>query len=93
MDFGENDLARVGGGCFSLLIQPHQIDQRRQIALQHRHVVADKREGVVDLMPGPGGEWTADDGTAACTDASAPYVPHVPLKSCWDEARKADRNG
>ena len=22
--------------------------------------------------------WTADDGTTACTDPSAPYVPHKP---------------
>lgn len=24
------------------------------------------------------GEWTADDYTLACTDTSAPYVPHKP---------------
>ncbi len=25
-----------------------------------------------------GDAWTADDGTTACTDTSAPYVPHKP---------------
>lgn len=25
-----------------------------------------------------GGSWTTDDGTTACTDTSAPYVPHKP---------------
>jgi hypothetical protein len=26
----------------------------------------------------PGGSWTTGDGTTACTDTSAPYVPHRP---------------
>lgn len=25
-----------------------------------------------------GGQWTADDGGTACTDTSAPFVPHKP---------------
>lgn len=25
-----------------------------------------------------GGAWTTEDGTTACTDTSAPYVPHKP---------------
>ena len=25
-------------------------------------------------------EWWADDGTLACTDTSAPYVPHRPVE-------------
>jgi hypothetical protein len=25
-----------------------------------------------------GSHWTTDDGTTACTDTSAPYVPHKP---------------
>jgi hypothetical protein len=25
-----------------------------------------------------GGEWTTGDGTTACTDTSAPFVPHKP---------------
>jgi hypothetical protein len=28
-----------------------------------------------------GGHWTAGDGTAACTDTSAPYVPHKPREA------------
>lgn len=27
------------------------------------------------------GRWTADDGTTACTDTSAPYVPHKPKEA------------
>lgn len=26
------------------------------------------------------GEWWADDGTLACTDTSAPFVPHKPAE-------------
>jgi hypothetical protein len=28
-----------------------------------------------------GSAWTAEDGTTACTDTSAPYVPHKPKES------------
>jgi hypothetical protein len=28
-----------------------------------------------------GGEWRADDWTTACTDTSAPYVPHKPKEA------------
>jgi hypothetical protein len=28
-----------------------------------------------------GGSWTTDEGTTACTDTSAPYVPHKPKES------------
>lgn len=28
-----------------------------------------------------GGQWTTDDGTIACTDTSAPFVPHKPKEA------------
>jgi hypothetical protein len=28
-----------------------------------------------------GGAWTTEDGTTACTDTSAPYVPHKPKEA------------
>lgn len=28
-----------------------------------------------------GGQWTTEDGTIACTDTSAPFVPHKPKEA------------
>ena len=51
----------------SFLVQPHQVAQAALVAAQHREVVGDERQWVVDLVGDAGHHLPSDDSFSACT--------------------------